>query len=174
MASYAEPVVVNHGGLCWASRCESWCAIQSQWLWIMLCYTEPVVVKHNVLCWSIRWESRCVMLSQWLWIMVSYDEQVVVNHGDLWWASGFVSWVCSTEVMVVYHGVLCWASDCESKSVILIQWLWIMLFYTEPVVVNHSVLCWAAIGCESWSLMPRNSQRIDQHNTLCFTTTGSV
>jgi hypothetical protein len=39
--SYDEPMVVNHGVLCWASGCESWCVILSQWLWIMLCYSEP-------------------------------------------------------------------------------------------------------------------------------------
>ena len=143
MVSYAKPVVVNNVVLYWASGNESWCVILSQWLWIIL------------FCWASGCESWCVILSQWLWIMVSYDEPVFVNHGDLWWASGYVSWVCSTELMVVHHGVVCWASDCESRSVILSQWLWIMLFYTEPVVVNHSVLCWAAIGCESWSLMLR-------------------
>jgi hypothetical protein len=30
MVSYAEPVVMNHGVLCCASGCESWCVILSQ------------------------------------------------------------------------------------------------------------------------------------------------
>jgi hypothetical protein len=50
MVCYSEPVVVNHGVLCWASGCESWCAMLNQWLCIMVCYAEPVVVNHGVLC----------------------------------------------------------------------------------------------------------------------------
>ena len=30
MACYSEPVVVNHGVLCGASGCDSWCAMLSQ------------------------------------------------------------------------------------------------------------------------------------------------
>jgi hypothetical protein len=33
MVCYSEPVVVNHGVLCWASGCESWCALLNQLLW---------------------------------------------------------------------------------------------------------------------------------------------
>jgi hypothetical protein len=47
IVSYDEPVVMNHGVLCWASGCESWCVILKQWLWIMVCYSEPVVVNHG-------------------------------------------------------------------------------------------------------------------------------
>ena len=49
MACYAEPVVVNHGVLCEASGGESWCAMLSLWLCIMVCYAEPVIVNHGVL-----------------------------------------------------------------------------------------------------------------------------
>jgi hypothetical protein len=57
VACYAEPMVVNHGVLYGASGCESWRAILSQWLLIMVCIPEqviaihvPVVVHHGVLC----------------------------------------------------------------------------------------------------------------------------
>ena len=93
MVCYAEPVAVNHAVLylfewfvnhgvqCWASGCESWCVMLSQWLWIMLSYGQPVVVSHGELCWANGCESWCVMLRQWLWIMVCYAEPVVVKHG---------------------------------------------------------------------------------------------
>jgi len=32
--------------LYWASYCESWCVMLSQWLWIMVCYSVQVVVNH--------------------------------------------------------------------------------------------------------------------------------
>jgi len=67
MVYYAEPVVVNHGVLCWASGCESRCVILSQWLWIMVWNAEPVVMNHGVLYCAGGCESWCVMLSQWLW-----------------------------------------------------------------------------------------------------------
>ena len=71
--SFAEPVIVIHGVLFWASDCYSCCAMQSQWVdiimwmlcqlvWIMVRYPEPVVVNHRVICW--------VMLNQWLWIIM--------------------------------------------------------------------------------------------------------
>ena len=86
MTSNTEPLAVNHGLLCCASGCELWwfifcqvcewwCAMISQWVWIMLCYTD--------------W---CVMLSHGLWIMVSHDETVAVNRRVLCLASGCVSW----------------------------------------------------------------------------------
>jgi hypothetical protein len=87
---YAEPVVVNHVVLCWASGCKSLCVILSQWLWIMVNYFEPVVVNNVVLFWASGCESWWVMLSQWFWIMVCYSEPVVVNHGVLCWTSGCV------------------------------------------------------------------------------------
>jgi hypothetical protein len=49
MVCYDEPVVVNHGVLCCASDCESWCVMLSQWSCIMVCYSEPVIVNHVVL-----------------------------------------------------------------------------------------------------------------------------
>jgi hypothetical protein len=48
MVCYTEPVVVNHGVLCRASGCKSWCVLLSQWVGIMVCYAEPVVVNHGV------------------------------------------------------------------------------------------------------------------------------
>jgi hypothetical protein len=87
IVSYYEPVVMNHGVLCWSSGCGSWCVMLSLRLWIMVCFDEPVVVNHGVLCWACGCESWCVMLSQWLWIMLCYAEPVVVNHYVLFWAS---------------------------------------------------------------------------------------
>ena len=82
-----EPVVVNYGVLCWTSGCESWCAMATKWLWIMVCNAEQVVASHSELCWASDCESWCVMLSQWLLIMVCLTEPVVVNHGVSYEAS---------------------------------------------------------------------------------------
>jgi hypothetical protein len=142
MVSYTEQVAVNHGLLCYASGCESWCVMLSQWLWIMVSYAEPNSC-----------ESCCVILSR---VCLSYGvlcraigykwyESVVVNHGVLCWTSGCESWcgmltkwlwimVCNAEQVV------------ESFWVMLSQWLWVMVCNAEPVVVNHGVLCWAS-GC---------------------------
>ena len=49
MVCYAELVVVNHGVLCPASGCESWCVMLGQWLSIIVSYDEPVVVNHGML-----------------------------------------------------------------------------------------------------------------------------
>ena len=50
MVSNAEPVVVNHGELFWASGGESRCAMINQWLCIMVSHVEQVVVHDGVLC----------------------------------------------------------------------------------------------------------------------------
>ena len=50
MVFYDVPVILNHGVLYQISRCESWCAMLSQWLVMMVCYAEPVVVNDGVLC----------------------------------------------------------------------------------------------------------------------------
>ena len=50
---YAEPMVVNHGVLCWLLR-------------IMVCYAEAVVVNHGVLSLTSGCESLYAMLSRWL------------------------------------------------------------------------------------------------------------
>ena len=49
MVCLAEAVVVNHGDLCCTSGGESWCAMLSQWLLIMVSYAVPAVVNHGVL-----------------------------------------------------------------------------------------------------------------------------
>jgi hypothetical protein len=107
---YAEPVVVNHCELCWASGCETLWVIRKYWLWIIVSYAEPVVVNHCVLCWAgyvgiiVCYAgpvvgnhdvnavqvgvNQCVMLSQWLWITLCYVVPVVVNHGELCGGSG--------------------------------------------------------------------------------------
>ena len=169
MVCYTEPVVVNHGGLCRASGCKSWCVLLSYCLWVMVSYAEPkvnygvycrasnyaeaVVANHVVLCWNSGCQSLC------------YPEQVVVNrdvsHGVLFWASGCEWWCAMLSPVVVNCDVLYWAkwlwittcyaepSGWESWCVMPNQWLWSMVCCAEPVVVNHGLLCWAS-GCESW------------------------
>ena len=74
MVNYAEPVVMNHGVLYWASSCKSCWGSGSE-------------------SWCVWWDSGCdswiVMLCQMLWIMFCYAEPVVVNHVGLCWAIGF-------------------------------------------------------------------------------------
>jgi hypothetical protein len=150
---YAEPVVVNHGVLFWASGCESWCVILSLWFWIMVSYDGSVVVNHGVLFWASGCESWCVILSKWLWIIVCYAKpcgcewwcimlsKMVVNHDVLSWAQWLGIMMCYAEPMVRNHGLLCCVSGCESWFVLLSQWLWIMVYHAEPVVVNHALSC---------------------------------
>ena len=45
MVCNSEPVVVNHGLLCGASGCESWCVLLSQWLLIMMYIAEEVILN---------------------------------------------------------------------------------------------------------------------------------
>jgi len=163
MVCYAEPVIVNHGVLCWASGCASWCAMLCQWLWMMLWYAEPVggnhgantelvVVNHGEVCWASGlwiivcyaepgvWESWCVMLSQWLWIIVLCSTRcvgIMVNYAN---------------PVIVNHYVLFCACRFEPLRVILRQWLFIMLCYSVPVCVTHSELCQTS-GCESWCVI---------------------
>ena len=47
MACYTESVVVNHGVLYRVSGCESWFALLSQWLLLMVCIAEQVIVNHG-------------------------------------------------------------------------------------------------------------------------------
>ena len=132
MVCYAEPVIGNHVVLCWAigwksrcewcaSECESWWAMHSQWLWIMMRYAEPVVC-----------ESWCAILYQCSWIMDSYAQLVVVIHGELFWASGWESccamlsqwlWIMASHAVpvVVNHVVQCLANGCESWRIMLHQ-----------------------------------------------------
>jgi hypothetical protein len=147
MGFSAEPVVVNNGGLCCVSFCESCCAIPSHW------------VEITVWICASGCESWWAMLRQWLWIMVRYAESVVV---PLWAMLRQWLWItmCYAEVLVVW----------ESWCVMLSQWLWIIVLcwavcvgikvcYSEPVVGNHGVnamsvgvnsdeLCWTS-GCET-------------------------
>jgi hypothetical protein len=50
MVYYAEQVVMHYGVLGRTSGCESWFAMLSQWLLIMVCYAGPVVMYYGVLC----------------------------------------------------------------------------------------------------------------------------
>jgi hypothetical protein len=38
------------GVLSWAIGCDSWWAMLSQWLWIIVFFSEPVVVNHGEIC----------------------------------------------------------------------------------------------------------------------------
>jgi hypothetical protein len=73
---FIEPVVVNHGVLCWDSCCESCCVILSQWLWIMMSYAEPVVVNDGVLFWASGYESWCV---------IHHASQPLAQHNTPWY-----------------------------------------------------------------------------------------
>jgi hypothetical protein len=166
-------MIHNHfAELCLASGCESWCAMLSQLLWIMVRYAEPVVANHVVLCWVSGYESLCVMLSQWLWIIVSYAEPVVVNHDYTLWLTPTGSakltmthnHLLTTHIMIhnqllriTPHDSQSLAQDytpsgCESWCAMMCQWVWIMVCYAEPVVVNHGLLC-CTKGCELWRLI---------------------
>jgi hypothetical protein len=100
MVSYAEPVVANHVGPCWASGCVS----RSPWL-ATNCSALPTMIPNHLhsithhdsepqaqhsKSWFATTVSvwQCVILSQWLWVIVCYAEPVVVNHGELCWATG--------------------------------------------------------------------------------------
>jgi hypothetical protein len=95
MLCYTEEVALNHGEICYASACESGCAMVCQWLgivmcyteqWLlfMVCYTEQVVLNHGVIFCASGCESGCAMVCQWIGIVVCYAESVVVNHGALY------------------------------------------------------------------------------------------
>jgi hypothetical protein len=144
MMILAQPVVVFHGVLFCASKCDSWWAMLNHRLCTIVSYTESIGVNHSVLCWA----SGC----QTLWAMLS---SLCRNHSVLCWTSGCESWcvilltyvwtmVRYAEPEVDNYSVLYWASSCESFWVTLKQWLWIMcvgimVCYSEPVVGNHGV-----------------------------------
>ena len=151
MVSSADPVLVNHSGVCCASDCESWWGLLSQWF-----------VNHGVLCCTSAPESWRVILNQWLCIIVSYAEPVVENHVLFYWASGCESW--SVMLCQWFWIMLCYAFFKLGITVwTLCQWVIIMLCYSElvvgnndvnavPVGVNHVELCFAN-GWESWRII---------------------
>ena len=53
---------------------------------------------------------------------------------------------CYAEPVVVNHGVLYGSSGCESSSVILSQWLFIMMGIAEQVIANHDEF-YCSSGC---------------------------
>jgi hypothetical protein len=157
IVKYAEPVVVKHCELYWASGCESYC--------VML---RRMYGNHGVLCCARRWGSRCercangcesccaIMsqsleitmwtLCQWLWIMLCYSrqEQIAWNYH------------VHAVPVGVNHGEFCLDIWCESCCAILSKWLWIMAIHAVPVVVNHGE-SWCASGCESRCIMLTHS-----------------
>jgi hypothetical protein len=150
--SYAEPVGVNHGVLCWAEWLWFRMVILSQLLWVMVSYDEPVVVYHGVLCrvngcescalcLASGYESRWVKPSQWLLIMVCYAEQVVVSHGEFSEPVVVNNLYCLLSQLMWI--IVCYAeqSRCQSLFIILSheswcfmlsRWLRIMMGYAEP------------------------------------------
>ena len=54
--------------------------------------------------------------------------------------------VSCAEPVVVNHGVLYGSNGCESWSVILSQWLFIMVCIAEQVIVNHDEF-YCSSGC---------------------------
>jgi hypothetical protein len=66
--------------------------------------------------------------------------------------NGCESWVAMLSPVDGNHGVICRPSCCESRFVMVSQWLWIMVYNAEPVAMNHGVLCWASgHGMLFWS-----------------------
>jgi hypothetical protein len=143
MVSYAEPVVANQIVLCWASGCESLCALLRKWLWIMVCYTETVVVNHDISPWlTTTCSALHTMINNHLIGITHHDSQrVMISYivPGLWIV------VCNADPVVVNQGVVCWTSACDSWCVML----WIMVSYNEPVGANHGVLLGGS-ACESW------------------------
>jgi hypothetical protein len=172
MLWYAEPMFVNHGVLCYASGCESWCAMLR--LWSCTHHNSQPLANH-ISSWLTKLAKNN---KQWFTITSSGPlaqqntpyfkitdsaQHHVLQTDEIWLASGCELWwvmlsqwvwiiMCYAERIVVNHVVLCWTSGCESWSVMLSQWSWIMFCYVESVVVNHVVLC-LAIGCESCCVM---------------------
>jgi hypothetical protein len=152
-------VVVNHCELSWDSGCESWCAMISKCVGIMVCYSEPMVVNNDVLSWTSGCESCCCILSQcspWFkptrsayltiihthWLRISHQDSEPLAQQNTPW---FTNKVCYYEPVNVNRGVLCWASDCESCFAMLSHWLWIIVCYAESVGENHGVLLRASV-----------------------------
>jgi hypothetical protein len=144
MLCCAEPVVLNYGVLCWASGCESLCAILSQLLWIMFCYADPVVVNLVVLCWTSGCESCCVILNKWFSIIVCYAEPVVVIDSVL-------NMIHNHRLSITHH---------DSKP---------LSKHNTPCFTTTG---WAknTMNHNHWlSITHHDSKPLSQHNTACFT-----
>jgi hypothetical protein len=152
MVRYAEPVVVNHGDVCWTSG-----------LWIIVCYAVPVVVKHCELYWASGCETLWVILSEWLRITLCYDEPGVYESLYDMLSQWLCIIVCYTELGVwescvmlsQWQGIMVW---------MMCQLVWFMVSYAKRVVVNHGESCCAS-GCESWWCML--NQWFVNHGVLC-------
>jgi hypothetical protein len=137
----------DHGVLYWASCCESWWVMLSQWLCIIVSYAEPVVVNRGVWCWANNCDAWCVMLSQWLWFMVFY-----------------------AEPMVVYNGGLCCVSGWESCCAIPSHWdSQPLAQYNTPWFTTNSSVLFTVILNHWLSIAHQESQSLAQHNTPWFT-----
>jgi hypothetical protein len=80
MVFYAEPVIVNHVLLCWASVCESLLFMLSQWLWIMVYDAEPEVVNHGELCRASGYDSCCAAHHSTPWFTTTGSVQLTMIH----------------------------------------------------------------------------------------------
>jgi hypothetical protein len=174
MVCYDQPVLVNHGVLCWASGYVSWCAMLRQWFWIMVCYSGPVVVNNGVFTTTRSF-------------ITHHDSQPLAQHNTPW----FTTTGSALHTMISNHWLIIAPHNSQPLAhyVILSQWLWIMVWYAEPVFVNQCALYWAK-GCESWCVklsqwllitdcyaVPKvhhDSQPLAQHNTPWLITTGSA
>jgi hypothetical protein len=100
--------------------------------------------------------------NHWL-IIAHHDSQPLARHNTPWFTSTGSAYhtMIHNQWLSITHSVLCWSIDCESRwvmlrqwlwiiYVMLSQWLWIMVCYSVPFDVNHG------------------------EYTLWFTTTGSV
>jgi hypothetical protein len=80
MVCNAEPVSVNHGGLCWASGCESCVLYWTEPLWIMLFYTEPIVFE----LWCVMPLSITHHDSHPWHSIAHHDSQPLAYHSKQW------------------------------------------------------------------------------------------
>jgi hypothetical protein len=167
MVYYSEPVVVNHGEICWATGYESLCFMLSRVCW-----------NHSVLCWASDCDSWCVMYN-----MNHNNRLSIANHDSQTAGSAYLTMIQIHLLRIPQHdsqpqdeknhGLLCSACYCDSCCTMLSQRMRITMCYAEPLAVNHGVLFWAS-GCESWWdmlshwLLHHDSHSLAQHSHRDF------
>jgi hypothetical protein len=136
---HVEPVIVNHGVLFWVSGCESWCAMLSQWLWIMVSITshnsQPLTQHYTP--WFTTFGRAWQSMIHNHWLRITHNESQPLAQLNTTWLSTTGS----------AYGLLYCAKGCELWRVTLSQWLSVMVCYTEPVDVTHGEI-YCASSCE--------------------------
>jgi hypothetical protein len=161
---------MNNGVVFWASGCESWCVILSQWLWIMVCYAEPVVVNHGVLDWASGCESWCAMLGQWLLIILLS----ITHHQSQPLAQHYTPWLKTTGpakcTIIHNHWLISFIANCSAWHTITqtqsaqykTTWFTTVRFSIAHMIHNHWV-----------SITHHDSQPLAQHYRTWLTATRS-